>query len=85
MKFKHFIGQGKVKTFVNFHTNGAWYNTTLFTSVFNKNYFYGWSIEGTINHVLKKEMYMQLLNGMEYKFYLSFIRSIFTKRYNKRR
>lgn len=75
--------KGGYKIMANYHTDRHWYNTTLFSNIFNYDYFKGWSLDRAFNNNIKKGRYKKLLNGMKYKFYYTLVRSLYTNRFNQ--
>lgn len=65
----------------NYHTDGYFYVTSLFTTVFKKNYLKGWSMDKMFNKDnIKKPRGRYLKSGRKYKFYYSFIKGLFNRR-----
>lgn len=77
--------QGKRKLAINSHTDGYWYNTSLFSDVFRKDPLKGWSLDRAFNKNIKEGRYKEQLQGMKYKFYFNLVRSTqtdFMKKFN---
>ena len=70
-----------VEVMSNFHSDGKWYNTTLFTNMFKKNVLSGWSMDKTFNRQVKKARYRKMLTGFKYKCFYTLLRSMYSGRF----
>lgn len=76
--------KGGYKLIANYHTNGYFYNTSLFTNILGKNPFKGWSLDKSFHRDIKKGRYLKLRSGIKYKFYYSLVRRLYTTIYHNR-
>lgn len=75
--------KGGYKLMANYHTDRHWYNTTLFSNIYNYDHFKGWSLDRAFNRNIKKGRYLQQLQGKKYKLFYNLVRSLYTDRFNK--
>jgi len=62
---------------INFHTNGHFYSTNLFTNVIKDNFLNGWTIDRSESYRFKNRRYKQLLSGKKYKCFYDVVMGIF--------
>lgn len=61
----------------NLFTGGYWYNSAMFTWVFGRNHFKGWSMESSFSYRFGRKFYKKLQEGMKYNIYVKLISSIY--------
>lgn len=74
--------QGGMKLMPNYHSGSYFYNTTLFTNIFQKNYFKGWSLDKAFNRNIKIGRFEQLKSGKKYKMFFNLVKRIYTTRFH---
>ena len=67
----------------NYHTDSYFYNTSLFTNIFYRDFLKGWSLDKSLNKNIKKALYENLKKGKKYKFYYSLTKRLYTDRHLK--
>lgn len=73
--------KGGLKFMANYHTDSYFYNTTLFSNIFSRDLFKGWSFDKMFIGEIKKARYEALQQGMKYKFFHSLVKRIYTNRF----
>lgn len=73
------------KTMLNFHTDGHMYFPQIFTNMFKKDPFRGWTLDRAIHSKVNHDLSVKLKQGKKYKFYYSIAKRIYTKKFIKDR
>lgn len=73
--------KGKAKLMTNYHTSSHFYNTTLFSNIFDKDYFKGWSLDKAFNKNIKLGRYKKLKSGFKYRINFKLVKNLYTKRF----
>lgn len=73
--------KGKVKLMTNYHTGSHFYNSTLFTNIFKRDFFKGWSLDKSFNKQVKLGRHKKLKSGFKYKLRYSLVKRIYTDRF----
>lgn len=73
--------KGGLKFIANYHTDSYFYNTTLFSNIFTRDVFKGWSLDKMFVSGIKNKRYEALQSGMRYKFFHSLVKRIYTNKF----
>ena len=85
IKIRNLSKSNSGEYYFNPHSNGYFYFPTLFTDVFSNSLLKIWSMDGSFNRRLRKEMSNKLKNGKDYIFMYSTVKSLKLRYKNKKK